>query len=149
MKASNLKVRGGRWEDASSVVALIGQLAGALEIPRRLSEGHVCRAMRSEGFGLLVAEQASSIFAVLTYNVRPSLSHREGCCLIEEPVVDAAHPGQGIGTASVDALLGLMEAQGWAEVSMSTMPDNPQAIAFYRSLGFMDEAGLLERHRQG
>jgi len=44
---------------------------------------------------------------------------------------------------------GLMEAQGWAEVSVSTMPDNERAIAFYRSLGFAGEAGLLERHRQG
>ena len=96
-----------------------------------------------------MAEQASSIFAVLTYNARPSLSHREDCCLIEEPVVDAAHPGQGIGTAWVDALLGLMEAQGWAEVSMSTMPDNERAIVLYRSLGFTDEAVLLEHHRQG
>lgn len=88
------------------MVALIGQLAGALEIPRRLSEGHVCRAMRSEGFGLLVAEQKSTIIGVLSHSVRPSLSHGEDCCLIEEPVIDAPHPGQGIGTALVDALLG-------------------------------------------
>ena len=95
-----------------------------------------------------MAEQKSTIIGVLSYSVRPSLSHGEDCCLIEEMVVDAAHRGQGVGTALVDALLGLMEAQGWAEVSVSTMPDNERAIAFYRSLGFADEAVLLEHHRQ-
>jgi hypothetical protein len=35
-----------------------------------------------------------------------------------------------------------------AEVSVSTMPDNQEAIRFYNKLGLVDEAIFLERHLQ-
>lgn len=149
MKSSEILVREGRPEDASSVVALIGQLGGEADIPTGLSESYVREALRTEGYGLLVAEGESGIIGVLSYSVRPSLWHGEDSCLIEELVVDAAHRGQGVGTALVQALLARGEAKTWSEISVSAMPDNKRAIALYRSLGFTDEAVLLERHRQG
>jgi ribosomal protein S18 acetylase RimI-like enzyme len=143
-----LAVREGQPEDAPSVVRLIAQLGDALDAPGGQSESYLRRALRSPGFGLLVAELESRIIGVLSYTVRPSLWHGEDACLIEELVVDATHRGQGVGTALVQALLGRPEAKGWAEISVSALRGNERAIAFYRSLGFTDDAVLLERHRQ-
>jgi ribosomal-protein-alanine N-acetyltransferase len=148
VKASEILVREAQWEDAPFVVGLIRQLGGEADIPTGPSESYVRRALRTSGYGLLVAEHGSRIIGVLSYSIRPSLWHGEDSCLIEELVVDTAHRGQGVGTALVQAILGRMEAAGWAEISVSALPDNERAIAFYRSLGLTDEGVLLERHRQ-
>jgi len=61
-------------------------------------------------------------------------------------VVDEQARGQGIGRRLVEELLARGRAEGWAEVSVSTMPENAGAQRFYRSLGLTDEAVYLERH---
>jgi len=42
-----------------------------------------------------------------------------------------------------------MESLGCAEVSVSTMPDNVDALQFYKAHGLVDEAILLEKHLSG
>jgi ribosomal protein S18 acetylase RimI-like enzyme len=78
--------------------------------------------------------------------IRPNLYHAANSALIEELVVRESARGRGVGGALMSELLRRLSAQGCAEVSVTTMPDNDGAIRFYRSHGLVDEAVFLEKH---
>jgi ribosomal protein S18 acetylase RimI-like enzyme len=61
-------------------------------------------------------------------------------------VVSEGVRGAGVGRLLVERFLEHARLSGWAEVSVSTMADERGAAAFYRTMGFTDEALLLECH---
>ncbi|WP_326538595.1 GNAT family N-acetyltransferase [Pseudorhodoferax sp.] len=59
-------------------------------------------------------------------------------------VVDAAHRGQGIGTALVQHMVGTAPQVTWV-----LRAGRPGAAAFFRTLGFAASSEAMERPRQG
>jgi ribosomal protein S18 acetylase RimI-like enzyme len=142
----SLQVRDAARGDGQAVAALIQDLARWHGGQSPISPEYAERYLSYPGSYLLVAERGEEIAGLVSYSIRPSLYHAEDCCLIEELVVRQEDRGTGVGGALIRAVLQRAVEQGWIEVSVSTMPENHQALAFYRKQGFTDEAVLLERH---
>jgi ribosomal protein S18 acetylase RimI-like enzyme len=111
-----------------------------------LTEEYARRYLARPGNGILLAAADGQAAGLLSYSLRPSLYHAGEACLIEELVVTGQAQSRGIGSALVRALLERLAGRGCVEVSVSTMPGNARAVAFYRRHGFTDEAVFLERH---
>ncbi len=141
-----IMIRAATPQDAASVVRLVKELAENEGETCDLDEAFVHRYLAFPGSAILLAQDGESIIGLLSYSIRPNLYHAGEGCLIEELVVHSGERGRGIGGMLVDALLKRLEGTGCAEVSVTTMPDNLQAIKFYRNHGFEDEAVYLERH---
>ena len=112
----------------------------------RVTEAYARRYLDGAGNGVLLAERDGQVAGLLSYSLRPSLYHAGEACLIEELVVAGQAQSRGIGSALVRALLERLAGRGCVEASVSTLPGNTRAIAFYRRHGFTDEAVFLERH---
>jgi ribosomal protein S18 acetylase RimI-like enzyme len=147
---AGLVIRQANEADAKAIVTLIGQLAGAISetstLVSALTAEYVCAYLRHPGCAVLLAERDGAVLGLLSLTMRPNLYHAADCCLIEEFIVDQGARSQGIGGALVKEAIRRAGAQGCAEISVSTMPDNTGAARFYRAHGLTDEALLLERH---
>ncbi len=122
------------------------ELASANGEVSPLTADYVRIFMASRGCGLLLAEQDGAVIGLLSYSLHPSLYHAGPSGYIEELVVDARHRGRGVGTGLIKAGLAFFKEMHCTEASISTMPGNAGAQRLYRSLGFVDEAVLLETH---
>lgn len=142
----NIHIRPAGLADAPAVVGLVQELAqnGGWQSP--LDEDYARDYLSSQGSQILLAEGEGQVLGLLSYSERPNLLHAGNTALIEELVVAEDGRGQGVGGALLEHLLRLLEAQGFAEVSVTTMPDNAGAIRFYQAHGLTDEALFLERH---
>ncbi len=76
----------------------------------------------------LIALDAGRIAGVVTY-----VAGDRAC---EALTVHAADPGNGAGTALVDALRSLAAASGWRRIWLVTTNDNVDALRFYQRRGF-------------
>jgi ribosomal protein S18 acetylase RimI-like enzyme len=63
--------------------------------------------------------------------------------------VEPSAQGAGIGRALTEAVLERMEARGVRSVSVTVHPDNPAALALYRSLGFEPERSEADYFGEG
>lgn len=66
-------------------------------------------------------------------------------------VIDRAHQGRGLGLATVEALLGLWEAEEptvsgtpYTQAALSVAPDNSTARALYTTLGFVETGEMSD-----
>lgn len=75
-----------------------------------------------------IAEVDGEPVGLLTYHVR------EGAC--EIVTIDSTRPGQGIGTALVDAAKREARRQGCRRLWLVTTNDNLSALRFYQKRGF-------------
>jgi ribosomal protein S18 acetylase RimI-like enzyme len=139
-------VREAKNSDAAMIVQLIGELAATGGEHSPITEAYVAKYLASPVSRILLAEVQGQIAGLLSYSLRPDLYHAGDSCLVEELIVSEMFRGQGIGSALLMALMTRLEAAGCAEVSVSTMPDNVQAIHFYQKHGLTDEALFLEKH---
>jgi ribosomal protein S18 acetylase RimI-like enzyme len=139
-------VRSATPADAASVAELIDQLArgGAWESP--ITPAYAAQYLAHPGHGVLLAEEDGKTLGLISYSIRPNLYHAVDSCLIEELIVRQGARGQGIGRVLVEELERLAAARRCAEISVTTLLKNEAAIAFYRRLGFTDEALYLEKH---
>lgn len=144
-----IEVRNATKEDRTAIVRLIHELAQSAGETSPIREDYVDEYLASPYSRVLVAVDASGVVGLLSYSVRPDLYHAGQCCMVEELVVSAEKRGHGIGGVLLEAVLAHGEAEGWEEVSVGVMPENRQALAFYKRHGLVDEALLLERHIQG
>jgi ribosomal protein S18 acetylase RimI-like enzyme len=85
------------------------------------------------------------VVGLLSYTVSFDLWHTGDCCLIRELIVNAKNRQQGLGGLLLQEVFRRAERSHWMEVSVSTMPENFPAIAFYKKHGMTDEAVLFER----
>lgn len=141
-----IHIREAQRKDSTSIVQLISELATASGETSPISANYVEAYLASPSSGILLAESDGEAIGLLSYSVRPDLYHAGDCCLIEELVVHAGRRGQGVGSALIEELF--IRVKDCVEIGLEVMPDNTQAIRFYRRHGFMDEALLLERHFQ-
>ncbi len=133
-------------EDAACIVELIQQLAGSLGETSPLSQDYVLKYLAVPGNHILLAESQKKAIGLISYSIRPNLYHAGDSCLIEELVVHESQRGLGVGGALMEHLLAQLEALGVEEVSVSVMPENLDALKFYRRYGLTDEAIFLEKH---
>jgi ribosomal protein S18 acetylase RimI-like enzyme len=132
--------------DAEDIVQLIQELAATIGEQSPLGVRYVADYLADQHNIILLAEQNQQVGGLLAYSVRPNLYHATNGCMIEELVVRSGLRGRGIGRALMAEVLSRARLLGCAEVSVSTLPDNHQAIRFYRANGLTEEAVLLEKH---
>lgn len=141
-------VRETRLEDARVVVSLIREL-GEMDgdgVKTGLSVDDVKHFLEIPGNMVLLAEVDGQVAGLLSYTVSFDLWHAGDCCLIRELIIHAGSREQGLGGQLLEEVFRRAESNRWMEVSVSTMPDNLPAIAFYKKHRMTDEAVLLERH---
>ena len=141
-----IQVRAAVAGDEAAIVALIQELAETIGEASPVTTAYVAEYLGTPGSKVLLAEENGRGIGLLSCSLRPNLYHAGSSALIEELVVAASHRGSGAGHAMMTALLQDLEAQGCAEVSVTTMPENEGAQRFYKSLGLTDEAVFLEKH---
>ncbi len=93
-----------------------------------------------------MAELDGQLVGTLSYFMRPGLFHGGRWGYIDELIVTARRPGQGVGDALVAEALRRFEAAGCREAAVSTVFGNDRAAALYRKHGLVDEALQLEKH---
>jgi ribosomal protein S18 acetylase RimI-like enzyme len=133
-------------DDCDAIAGLIAELAESIDETSPVNARYVAHYLGAPGSYVLLAEKARQVVGLLSYSMRPNLYHAGDTCLIEEFVVRQSERGQGIGGQLLEALFQQLASQNCAEVSVTTMPDNRKAIAFYKSHGMVDEAVFLEKH---
>lgn len=151
LPASHIQVQGicvreARPADAASIVSLVQELASRLGEQSPLSEAYVLEYLSLPGNYILLAQDAGRVIGLLSYSMRPNLYHAGYSCLVEELVVQASQRNRGVGSVLLRYLIRKMEAWGAEEISVSVMPDNSEALDFYRRHGMLDEAVFLEKH---
>jgi ribosomal protein S18 acetylase RimI-like enzyme len=139
-------VREAKFEDTAVVVAFIGQLAESEGEHSPISETYVAEYLAFPGSKVLLAKRGQDAVGLISYSMRPNLYHAGDSCLVEELIVSQGARGSGVGRALMEEVIQRCVRGGCAEISVSTMPDNRRAIAFYKKLGFTDQALFLERH---
>jgi ribosomal protein S18 acetylase RimI-like enzyme len=141
-----ITIRSASHDDAASIVSLISELAENEGEECELDAVYALKYLDFPGNDVLLAVEGEQVLGLLSCSTRPNLFHAGDGALIEELVVTADARGRGIGGLLVEALVEHLAQQGCEEVSVSTMPGNHGAIAFYKKHGFEDEALYLERH---
>lgn len=88
---------------------------------------------------IIVVEAGGAVHGVLQLTFIPGLTYtgRERA-LIEGVRVSADMRGKGMGRAMLDHVIGLARQRGCALVQLTTDKRRPEALAFYRALGFAD-----------
>ena len=142
----DISVRDAEPRDAGTIVSLIAELAEASGERSPVTEAYAAAYLTSPTSRAILAEAGGEAVGLLTYSVRPDLYHAAPTGLIEELVVLRSMRGRGVGSALVDELFSRLAALGCAEVSVTTLPDNVEAIKFYKAHGLTDEAVFLEKH---
>lgn len=135
-------IRNATAADAARIVHLIRQLGDDSEI----TEDYVAYYLTGNDRHVLLAQCGDVVQGLLSYSVRADLFHAGNSVLIEELVVDQECRGEGVGSALMDALLESLSSLDCKEVCLAVMPDNVDAIRFYKKYGLVEEALFLERH---
>lgn len=141
-----LSIRPAQTPDYPAIASLVVELAASSGETTPLTSDYVRQYLGFPGCGALVAVEDQHVVGLLSYSLRPNLFHAGDTCLIEELIVAQSFRDRGIGGALIAELLRQLGDSGCVEVSVTTMPNNHGAIAFYRSHGLTDEAVYLEKH---
>ena len=141
-----IRIREASTLDGEIVAQLIEELADAMGERVALTPEYVRVFLAYPGSHILLAEQNGAVAGLLSYTIRPNLYHAENCCMVDEVVVAGKARRRGIGKALVERLVQQAREAGCAEASLSVLPGNIPAQEFYKTLGFEDEALLMEMH---
>ena len=142
----SVSIRPAQRGDAATIADLVGQLAASIQEFSSVDEEYVLRYLDTPGAGILVAEAEGEVIGMLSYTLQPSLYHAAASCMIQELVVREGFRRVGIGARLLNAIVALAREKGCAEVSVSAVASNREALGLYRKQGFQDEAVLLEQH---
>jgi GNAT superfamily N-acetyltransferase len=143
---TSLAIREAGPEDATTIAALVRELAAAWGDTSPVTAAYVEDYVAAPGTGVLLAERARQVVGLISYSIRPNLYHAGPSAIIEELIVGDGHRDQGVGGRLVQQLLDHLAGLGCIEVAVSTLPGNEGAQRFYRTHGLVDEAVLLEKH---
>jgi ribosomal protein S18 acetylase RimI-like enzyme len=141
-----VSIRPARNGDAAAITRLVRQLAASLGEFSPVDDDFVLHSLDTPGGGILVADAEGEVIGMLSYTLRPSLYHSAPACMIEELVVSEGFRRGRIGGRLLNALVSLARDRGCAEVSVSAMESNKEAVEFYLKHGFEAGAVLLEQH---
>lgn len=142
----NITIRSALEKDSADIARLIVELAENSGETSPITAEYAAQYLETPGSHILLAEEERRVVGLLSYSIRANLYHAGDTCLIEEFIVQQSARGQGIGGQLLEALFRQLANQNCVEVSVTTMPDNQKAIAFYKSHGMVDEAIFLEKH---
>ena len=142
----DLSVRPAQSQDDLAIANLIAELAASTGETTPITAGYVRQYLEFPGSSVLIAILDQNVVGLLSYSLRPNLFHAGNSCTIEELIVAQPFRNRGIGGALLEEFLRQLSEQDCVEVSVTTMPDNHGAIAFYKSHGLIDEAIYLEKH---
>lgn len=143
---ATITIRDANLEDASAIVGLISEHATIAGERSPITEAYVAIYLSNPASRILLAEIQNRVVGLLSYSLRPNLYHAGPSCLIEELIVEEATRGHGVGSALVAELFSRLPALACAEVSVTVMFTNQQAIRFYRRHGLAEEVLSLEMH---
>jgi ribosomal protein S18 acetylase RimI-like enzyme len=142
----NITIRTAVEEDSAPISHLIAELAENSGEASPISVQYAAQYLAYPGSYVLLAQKEHRVVGLLSYSIRPNLYHAGDSCLIEELIVQKSERSQGIGGQLLEALFQRLASLNCVEVSVTTMPDNQKALAFYKSHGMVDEAIFLEKH---
>lgn len=143
---TSIKIRSATQADIASIVRMVLELSEHSGEYSPIQEDYARYFLQQLNCYVLMAEIEGQTIGLLSYLMKPDLYHASDTCYITELIVTEEFRGQGIGKALMEFLFERMVAQDCAEMSVSTMPENQEAIRFYKKLGLVDEAVLLEKH---
>ena len=142
----NITIRSAFKKDSTDIARLISELAGNSGETSPITAEYAAQYLETPGSHILLAEEDRQVVGLLSYSIRANLCQAGDTCLIEELVIQQSARGRGIGGRLIEALFQRLASSNCVEVSVTTMPDNQKAIAFYKSHGMVDEAIFLEKH---
>lgn len=142
----NIKISPTHTADCPVIARLIAELASSTGETTPVTAEYVRQYLEFPGSNILVAIMEQQVVGMLSYSLRPNLFHAGESCMIEELIVAQPFRNRGIGGALLEELLRQLGNSDCVEVSVTTMPNNHRAIAFYRSHGLNDDAIYLEKH---
>jgi PhnO protein len=142
----NITIRSAFKNDSADIARLIVELAGNSGETSPITAEYAAQYLETPGSHILLAEEDRRVVGLLSYSIRANLYHAGDTCLIEELIVQESARSRGIGGRLIEALFQRLAGLNCVEVSVTTMPDNQKAVAFYESHGMVDEAILLEKH---
>ncbi len=109
-----------------------------------------CRSfIREPSQHVLVARKADAVLGFINFSTRKTVMHPAPSGLIDELVVGRKYLRAGIGKLLMSAAVDKCRELGCCEVEVSTEKSNSRARRFYKSLGFDEDAVLLERQLLG
>jgi ribosomal protein S18 acetylase RimI-like enzyme len=146
--SDTLTIRPALENDAEAVARLVRAHAAEDGEMTGVTSEFVRRYMAAPASAILLAERGRRLVGLVSYSLRPDLLHAGPACLMEELFVVPEDRSGGVGRALLAALGKRMEQEGWAELAVSVMPGNERAIRFYKAQGLLEEALLLEKHRE-
>lgn len=96
---------------------------------------------------LQVAEADGMIVGCLQLTVIPYLTYKGGRrALVEGVRVAGSHRGSGLGRSLLEHAIALAREAGCHMVQLTTDKQRPDAVGFYRSLGFVDSHEGMKLH---
>ena len=138
-----------RESELPAIERLLEQLVEAVERREGIDLrkiGANCRALiHAPGSHVLVARLEGRIVGFINFTLRDTVLHAKPSGLIDELVVAGDCRGRGVGRRLVEAAIEKCRELGCSEIEVGTEKVNRKARAFYRRLGFEENAVLLER----
>lgn len=132
-----LVIRDARQADLDAMVALLHQLfsieSDFTPQPEKQRRGLILMLAQPEQAKLLVADIADTVVGMVTAQVLVSTGEGERVAWIEDMVVDAAHRGQGIGSALLATMEDWAIACGLPRLQLLADQKNLPALEFYKS----------------
>ncbi len=141
-----IRIRKAGETDRAAVTALMHEDTSSSGEGSPLTEDYVSTYLASPNSCILLADTGEGTAGLLSYSIRPDLFHAGNSALIEDLFVREKFRNRGIGRKLVEAVLESLAETDCREVSVTVMPENRDAIRFYRRLGLVDEAVYLEKH---
>jgi GNAT superfamily N-acetyltransferase len=136
-REQSYRVRTVRPAEHSQVAALVRQHWGSEVV---VSRGLVYHPAELPGF---VAEHQGQWWGLVTYHIQG-----DRCQIV---TLNSFHPGAGVGTALIEAVMPVARGAGCQLVWLITTNDNTHALRFYQRRGFVLSAlhrGAIRRSRQ-
>jgi ribosomal protein S18 acetylase RimI-like enzyme len=132
--------------DEPDVVRLVREMAEGEDDVSPVDEHYVRHFLASPVSDVLLALDDGAAVGLLSYAMVPGLFHAAASGLIETVVVTENRRRQGIGRQLLQTAVKLLEAEGCAEISVSTGADNEAAQELYFEAGLTEASVLLEKH---
>ncbi len=139
-RASSSPIRAATPRDLDALVRLLGALFSleadfTPDAPRQ-RRGLELLLADPQRRAVLVAERGGAVVGMVTGQLLVSTAEGGPAVLLEDLVVEEATRGQGLGRRLVDELERWARGHGASRVQLLVDEENPEALAFYRELGW-------------
>lgn len=102
-----------------------------------------------EGQRVLLAERAGQVIGWLVWGHSRDAEARAGCGEIHAINLDPAHWRLGAGRRLMETAHAELAGAGFSEVTLWVLEGNARALAFYQTLGYQRDQGLVHEQERG